>query len=702
MDIQKQTITKEAAKASSNQSTFKEWSRKCKTTVTEAVIPEAEFVDEETSSTSLVTAGVGNFSNALTISNANMAVKSVNANRIMGEVSEYVNYERAEQMTNDLLAEGLIDSLMMVTDVNGEEHNIAILLLKQNSTTILDMVETDVVGATGELSHSNYFDATYKTLLRDTEEYKIIFHINEVTSILDYLWMNEHATNKKFLLQALADNIAISGMTNSDVTKVIEQLVKIEFLPLANDFRSAIKKAKWRNKRFSNKIPEYELEALYILQGYAVVNDNGVVKFIDLNAERYRTITKVNLTLLFANQKIEVVDASTGKVAMVNPVTLYLESKHRKEYDGVAFDPSNKLDPSIYNLFRGFKLPAIEDVARIVKFKKFVRTIICNANEQTYKIVWSFFAQMFQRPWEKKGTCLIMLSVEGSGKGILMDVMGKLMGDYYMSSTDHKRITSPFNKHLEKIILFYANEAKFTDSALTANKLKNIITETAATSEVKGGDTYAASNYTHLVIDGNDGDPVEQNENSRRFITVHVDESKVGNLDYYAEIIEEIETDGFHEAMMHEMMTFDYSEYEHFLRRPPKEEITEEQIRERFSKIDNWWHYCLEEGHIPHADYSVAYDGTLSITHEEMYGSIKEYTRVNGSGMKGMTSTEFRNTFKEQILKDLHMDKFHRPTIKGVKQARQYLYAPLGLQVTHFQALKKINNIEYNGEEWSA
>ena len=639
-------------------------------------------------------------SNAVVPFNQNMIqAKSARANSLKLELCKYQNDDVAEEMTNNLLDNGLLDSRMLVATVDGEEEYIAFLIPKHTNIDIVDMVTQDEEGATGELSHNNYFDAVYKTTLRGGEEYKVVFGLNEVQGLLTHISVYHQLVNQKFLLKALVDNIAISDMPNSDITKVIEKLISINFLEPANDFRAAIKKAKWRNKRFSNKVAEHELEALYLLQGYALLNDKGSVKFIDLNADSYQTITKANLMLLFANQQIEVMDENSGKVKMVNPVILYLESRHRKEYAGVAFDPSNKLDPSIYNLFRGYKIEAKEGAYRITKFKEFVRTIICSANELTFNIVWSFFAQIIQKPWEKTGIALIMLSIEGSGKGLLMEVMGNLMGSYYMSSTDHKHIVSPFNKHLEQTLLYYANEAKFTDSSFTANKLKNIITETAATTEVKNGSTYATNNYTHLVIDGNDGMPVEHNEHSRRFFTVYVDESKVGDLDYYDEIIKERNSEMFYEAMMYEMMTFDYSEWEDHLRRPPKPVVTDEQIQESFDAVDAWWAYCLENARIPYVTYDLTPDDKLNILNEDMFQSFKKWCSANGYKHSFNAST-FGKTFREQALgRDGDLDQKGKITINGERK-HSHVYAKISACRESFSTRKRLNNMEYNSSEW--
>lgn len=658
----------------------------------EVTIVESTEEDGLAKGKSLVVANPA--SNALIIEN-NKLIKHARGNTLMKEVEEYLGFEDAERITNAMLLSGKLDAWMRVEKIDGGEDRVGRLVLNNTSTMIIDPIEPE--DATGVLSHNNYFDAVYKTTARGGEEYPVIFDVQAIISMIKQI--DSTTINKTILLLSLAQNIAISELSSCDISKVIQTLVAEQYLEDFNTFRDAIKKAKWRYKRFNNAPSEQEMEALYRLKDYAVLDDKGTIKLIDTAADSYTTYTKANLRLMFDNQKIEVLNERTGNVKMINPVDIYLESKYRREYKGVTFDPSNKADPTLYNIFKGFKFGQGSSQARIHGFKEFVKAVICSANEQRFMIVWSFFAQIFQKPHVKMGTALILLSREGAGKGTFMRVMGKLMGDFYMSSTDHKHIVSPFNKHLERVLLFYANEAKFTDNSLTVNKLKNIITEVDATSEIKGGDTYSISNYTHLVIDGNDGTPVEQTADSRRFNIVHVDESKIGDHDYWAEVNREIETEGFYEALMQDLMSFDYSEWEHFLRVPPKPELSDEQIQESFDAIVAWWTACLVDGRVPYVEYDLTSDDKLNILNENMFISFKKWCSVHGH-KSGFNSSTFGKAFREQALGvDSNLDSKGKITINGDRK-HSHVYAQISLCRESFSSRKQLNNMDYNGSEW--
>ncbi|MFA6138737.1 MAG: DUF5906 domain-containing protein [Sulfurimonas sp.] len=624
--------------------------------------------------------------------------KSARANSLMREVMEYTKeYEWAEQITNDLLLKGHINAFMKGTTIDGKFDHIANLILLHRSIEIMDMIESE---GTGILSHNHYFDATYKTRLRDSEVYLILFPKEVVIPLLSDTRIRGGAQNKKFLIDALAKNIALSEMPQKDIVVITEKLISLHFLEVSNSFSADIKAAKWKNKQ--QKIGganEHELQALEFLQDYAVLNDKGTLKFIDTTADSYTTYSKSSLMMMFENMKIEVLNEETNRTNMVNPVAIWMQSRHRKEYDGATFDPSNACDARTYNHFKGFKFGEGKSAVSIDGFKDFVKVVICSANEQMFMIVWSFFAQIFQKPSQKMGTALVLISTEGAGKGTLMRVMGKLMGDYYMSSTDHKRIVSPFNKHLEKVLLFYANEAKFTDSSLTVNKLKNIITETDATSEIKGGDTYACNNYTHLVIDGNDDIPVQQTSESRRFITIYVDHAKIGDLEYWAQLNELIATDGFYESLMYDLLNFDYSEWEHFLRVPPKEEVSIEQIQASFSAIEAWWQHCLEEARIPFVSYELTPEDKLNIRNEDMFQSFKKWCSASNH-KHSMDSSTFGKAFREHALgTDSELDTKGKISIDGERK-HSHVYETIDKCRDRFVRMKQLNNMDFIGKEW--
>lgn len=632
--------------------------------------------------------------NALIAAN-NQSIKYARGNTLMSQIGTYIGFEEAERITNALLLSGKLDAWMKVERVDGGENYVGRLVLDNTSTIIIDPIEPE--DATGVLSHNNYFDAVYKTDARGGEEYPVIFDVQAIISIVNRV--SSLAINKTIFLLSLAQNIAISGLSSSDISLVIEKLITESYMPGFNNFRDTIKKAKWGYKRFNGVMSEQEAESLYLMRDYAILDDKGIIKFVDTAADSYTTYTKANLVLMFENKKIEVINENTGNVKMVNPVGIYLESRHRKEYKGVAFDPSNKLDPSIYNLFNGFKYGSGKSTICIQKFKDYVREVICSANNQRYMIIWSFFAQMLQNPFQKMGTAIIMMSIEGSGKGTLMRVIGELMDKYYMASTDHKRITSPFNKHLETVLLYYANEANFTDSSLTANKLKNIITETDATSEIKGGDTYATRNYTHLVIDSNDNAPVQKNADSRRFISLEVSSVRVGDIAYWDELNALIETDGFYESVMYDLMNFDYSEWADFLRVPPVEEISPEQIQASFSAVEAWWQYCLENARIPFVQYDLTDEDKLNIPNESMFHSFKKWCTLNGH-KHSLDSSTFGTTFRTQAIgRDSGLDKKGKVSIAGERK-HSHVYETLDKCRESFAKIKQLNNIDFIGNEW--
>lgn len=627
------------------------------------------------------------------LQNRNLAISSERANSFMQEMREYVDYEKAEKATNDLLLNKKISAGIKVQEVGGTMDTIISKIIEKSSTSIADPLEPNE--ETGTLSNNHFFDATYSTDARGGEVYPVVFNYQAIVYLIEHASRNEGKINKEFMLIALANNLAISEITQ--IANITQKLVDNHFLPEFNNFADDVKKAKFRLKHYAKVPDKSELEACYLLQDYALVDDNGHVKYVDTKNKLF--YMKTSLYNKFENQEIEVYNEKTGKSKMVNPVSLYLKSKFCRKYNGMEFDPSNTLPSDIFNTFSGFKIMPNKTMD-ITFFKDYVRDIICSGVVLMYMIVWSFFAQIFQKPWEKKGTALVLVSkLEGSGKSTLMKVMGKLMDGYYMSSPDKKRFLGEFNKHLETNILFYANEVTLKNDSKAKFKFKNIVTETDFSSEIKGGDTYATKNYTHIVIDSNEETVFSENDISRRLLKPTVCEDRVDDTPYWIEFNQNIEQDGFYESLMYDLTTFDYSEWEDYLRVPPKVEITDEQIQERLTSVSAWWQSCLENGRIPYAQYEVTHDKKLNISNEERYQGFAKWCKKNGHTCN-LNSISFGGVFKEKALGNNHkLLKKNKVTVNG-KRENSHVYDELKKCRKSFKKINHINETNYIGKKW--
>lgn len=616
-------------------------------------------------------------------------IKEARRNELIAEFANYAgSMEEVEDIVSQIIDDRLINAYVKTTRADGLTGHFAQMILEAEVSMVSDIIEPNRGNDAGELKHQYIFDATYSTALRGGETYVIIFDRLTIEKMIPSL--AGKIISKEKMIAALVSNIVLSKMPLEQIRLVEAKLVNFGMLKKANTFLTAIAKAKRASKVESNAnfVTNDEEKALHIMCDYAVLNNNGSIKIINTTKLGLTVSSLGELRILFSNQTIN----------GLNPADIWIKSKNRKEYFGIKFDPSNSTDDEAYNLFKGFKYEP-KEVIDISPFKQFVKDIICSGEELMYRIVWTFLAQMLQDPTRKMGTALVLLSAKGTGKSSFVGIVSKLIEGYFMQTADNKRLIGEFNVHLSKTLLFYANELTFLDNKRVISKLKNIITEKSFTYEIKGGATYTDENYTRIIIDSNEDAVVVQTSDERRFIYPKISEEKIGDTEYFNMLHELSNTEGFYESLMHDLMTFDYSPWEHFLKTPPKNEVTQEQMMESFTEVESWWLHCLEEARIPNAYYEVQYDGRVNIANESLYQSFVKHTRAHG-GRVNLNSADFGKAFKKHALgKAIHLDIQAKITVNKERK-NSNIYESLDQCRSHFIAMKKMNGIQYSGTEW--
>ena len=617
-------------------------------------------------------------------------IKENNRGRLVKENYEYFSFSITDIDTavGRLLDKGeLISRCIVLTSAEDEtKGDITDFVLKGYCHIVKDIFEPE--SGTGLISHLHYFDAEYTTDLRATECYKVLYTLDSILEIIEKV--RNLTFSKLGFVNALTNYLVTSNSSMESIKKIEKQLIDNWIIDEEHIFSANVIKAQAKAEKVNNSSSvstKEEKQAFEIMKDYAMLNNQGKAQIINTTKLGLVASSESGLKSLFKNQLID----------GVNPVDIWMQSTNRPLYIDTKFDPSCNTKDNAYNLFKGFAHPA-QKLIDIVMFKNFVKDVICSGDDKMYNIVWSFLAQMLQDPTRKMGTALVLLSSKGAGKSVFVKVIGELLKGYFYQSADNKRLLGEFNNHLASTLLFYANELTFTDNKKVISKLKNVITEKNFTYEIKGGATYSADNYIRVIIDSNDDMAVVQTADERRFIYPVISEARIGDTEYFNDLHSLFEMEGFYESLMHELMNYDYTPWEHYLKTPPKNEVTQEQVMESFTAIESWWLNCLEEGHIPYVDYEVTYDGKLNITNEAMYLSFVKYTRINGDRVN-LNSAMFGKAFKKHILKDLDLDIKSKIKV-GRDRKNSRIYETRDKNVKHFASIKHLNNIAYDGGDW--
>ena len=104
---------------------------------------------------------------------------------------------------------------------------------------------------------------------------------------------------------------------------------------------------------------------------------------------------------------------------------------------------------------------------------------MANNDEEVYEYILNWFAQVLQKPCQKTKTCLVLKSIEGTGKGIFIDMIGKIMGnDTYLFCTDMEKILGRFYKQAVGKLLVNFNETKWGGGILRARVFSSRLSRT--------------------------------------------------------------------------------------------------------------------------------------------------------------------------------------------------------------------------------
>jgi len=310
----------------------------------------------------------------------------------------------------------------------------------------------------------------------------------------------------------------------------------------------------------------------YIEQSFLSVND-----FKNLLSNRY---------------ELKITDGGTHKEPWSKT---WLESKRRREYERLVFDPSGNTSPDEYNLFQGIFQSSKS--GRWDKFKSHIFEVICGECEQNFKYLMAWMARVVQHPGgERPGVAIVLRGVEGSGKGTFVKYLGRIFRKHFLQINNQNQVTGRFNQHLKDIILLFVDEGFWAGSKSAEGVIKGFITEDCLNIEQKGKDLISLDNHMNIIISSNNSWVVPAGLEARRFFVLDVSDKHMQNIKYFKEINDEMENGGF-DAFVYDLQNYDLKNIN--LREFPRTNALFDQIENSFSTVEAYWFERLNDGTVP-------------------------------------------------------------------------------------------------------
>lgn len=297
-----------------------------------------------------------------------------------------------------------------------------------------------------------------------------------------------------------------------------------------------------------------------------------------------------------ANKKVQMADKT---VALSK---LWIESRDRRQYEGVSFSPCKDLGPRWYNLWRGFTVSPADTAKHksVDLFQEHALKNVC-ANDRTL-CDWliSYFAHMVQKPWEKPLVALCFKGGKGTGKNALVERVGALFGPHFLVADDSRYLLSNFNSHLESNVFFVLDEASWAGDKRAEGRLKGLITGKEHMIERKGKEPYTVANLTRVCIIGNEEWLVPASQDERRFAVFNVGDGRRQDREFFKEMRVGMEQGGY-ANLLRFLIDYDISNFD--VNEAPLTQGLIDQKHQSLEPLQEWWLDCLESNQLVGCDW---------------------------------------------------------------------------------------------------
>lgn len=294
----------------------------------------------------------------------------------------------------------------------------------------------------------------------------------------------------------------------------------------------------------------------------------------------------------FCNQFKEVINED-GHLKRKPLGDWWLRHPQRLQYEGIVFNPNEDVS-GYYNLWQGFAVePQPGDCS---KFLDHIERNVCRGNPEYFDWLMGWIADIVQNPGRKPGTAVVLRGKQGTGKTIVGEIVGSLLGAHYVRIAESRYITGRFNAHLMACLLLHSDEGIWAGDKQGEGKLKDLITSDRQLIEFKGKESFNTPNYIRVLITGNQDWLVPAGAGERRFAVFDMSEGHMQDHDYFAAIDKEMESGG-REALLDYLLKHDLSKVN--LRKIPKSSALLDQKLESLDSKEKWWLDLLQRGELP-------------------------------------------------------------------------------------------------------
>jgi len=211
-------------------------------------------------------------------------------------------------------------------------------------------------------------------------------------------------------------------------------------------------------------------------------------------------------------------------------VKVYCKSIMREEYtreDCRPYENEEDCPSHVFNTYGGLGITrqmAYElGKSDITPLLKFIKKAWCGGDENLFNWVMDWYAHTVQKPWKKMKTSIVLKGKEGTGKGMVNQIHGKVIGEtHFFQPTSQEDMFGQFNYLLKDRLFVFADEMTWGGDKKRSGILKKLLTEESLSINKKYAPQQRISNCMNFVFASNEEHVVPAGTNARRYTVLDV------------------------------------------------------------------------------------------------------------------------------------------------------------------------------------
>lgn len=324
--------------------------------------------------------------------------------------------------------------------------------------------------------------------------------------------------------------------------------------------------------------------------------DGGASTYI--SRRDFHPIAEPDLKRRLENEVVATGKDLDGGSIFTKAFLVFTQNAGRHVYRRAVFT-NRAATPDEINLYRG--LGVIPRAGNCERIKQHIREVICSGNEPVYSSMMSLLAWQLQNAGKPSRVITVLKSrQQQTGKGVFLgELMSKIWGSSGFQPASLDQVLGRFNSALRGRGFIYLDEVLFAGDRRASDGLKSLSTTSEIGIEEKGLPIVKCPAGINLWLASNHDAAAHIEELDERYWVLDVSPHRVGDHNYFAALIAEIENGG-REAFAHHLLSLDVSGFVPARDVPKKNAAHAAMVQQSINPYDarNWIDQCARTGQI--------------------------------------------------------------------------------------------------------